>query len=272
MAIVIDPRYLDVDLDAEANRLGIPRGYGDKRHFAPDKGIFYGANRIPPIPRNQWPDLAARIENEKTSGAYLVTRIFDQGREGSCVANATAQAHEIVQALQFGKHRVVHLSAISLYKRIGTSPNSGSYVEDALNEMRKRGILPLAGSDQNDMRFKHVMQNTGFYTRFPQGWEQTAEMFRIAEYAIIDSIDELVNAQFAGFPVIVGRRGHSIVYIQPFYHGNKLYNLYVNSWGRWGQAAGYMSHGFGVDSYDYMLASAQYAVAVMSVTTAYQFV
>lgn len=261
----IDANFLDVDLEQEAARHGYQTGClgyeGEEVLMAAPFG-----DAVPLVPRSQWKGLCQQIETTKSSGAYLVTRIYDQGQEGSCVANAAAQAHEICQSLQFGHRQVVPLSAISLYKRIGSSPNSGSYVSSALRELCSRGILPLATED-NRRRFAHTMPNTGFYQPFPSGWEQTASHFRIHEYYRTWSVDELISALLLGFPVIVGRRGHAICYVQPFYRNDCLYVLYVNSWGKWGQAAGYMAYGFGVDSYALIEQAANGAVVVRSVTS-----
>ena len=43
------------------------------------------------IPREAWGDLTT----EAMGLGVLTSRIFDQGREGSCASNATAQAFEI---------------------------------------------------------------------------------------------------------------------------------------------------------------------------------
>lgn len=261
----IDANFLDVDLDQEALRHGFETGCLGYDGEEPLLAASFGES-VSLIPRSQWKDLCQQIEETKSSGAFLVTRIYDQGREGSCVANAAAQAHEICQALQFGHRQVVPLSAISLYKRIGSSPNSGSYVSSALKELSSRGILPLATED-NQRRFAHTMPNTGFYEPFPSGWEQTAQHFKIHEYYRTWSLDELISALLLGFPVIVGRRGHAICYVQPFYRNGSLYVLYANSWGKWGQAAGYMPYGFGVDSCSLAEQAAYGAVVVRSVTS-----
>lgn len=250
----IDDRYIDVDFEKDPNYV-----FGDRgaRCFADSR--FYD-EVVPLVPRDQWQPLAEKMAAEKTGGEWLVTRIYNQKNEGSCVANATSQSHEIVQAEQFGKENVVHLSAISLYKRIGRSPNSGAMVDDGLDELRTRGVLPL-DTPENKARFgSAVMPNTGFYTAYPSGWEETAKLFRADEYLVHRSVDSVVTALLKRKPVVVGRQGHSICYIGVVYKSGKLLIPYPNSWDySWGSALGDMSGGFGFDSESQLRMSASWA-------------
>lgn len=189
----------------------------------------------------------------------LVTRIFDQKQEGSCVANAYAQANQIVQARQFGRDKVIQLAAISLYKRIGRSASSGANVGDGWEEMLERGILPL-DTPENRARFKHCMQNTGFSTPFPKGWEETAALFKGDEHLSIKTLPGLKTALCNQHPVVVGRDGHSICYDELIEDDGDLFADYPNSWGlKWGDK------GHGRDSEAKMKKSATYAYAVISV-------
>src|SRR5262245_35742095 len=197
----IDDRYIDVDFTTEARYV-----FGDtgRKTFARAYQRFQDA--IPLIPRDQWQAEYEKTQAEGGGAERLVTRSVDQGSEGSCVANASSQAHEIVQAKQWGKDNVVHLSAISLYKRIGRSPGSGSSCDDALDEGTSRGILPL-DTPENRSRFGDaVMANTGFYKPFPANWEATAKLFRYVERFVIESMDELGTALVNQLPVVVGRQ------------------------------------------------------------------
>ena len=208
------------------------------------------------IPESDWQDIAAAIQQRGTGNSALVTRIFNQKQEGSCVANATSQSNQIIQAQQFGKERVIQLSAISLYKRIGRSPNSGAMVSDGLKEMSSRGILPL-DTPENKARFKHTMPATGFYEDFPDGWEETAGMFKSLEWIVIDRVEELVSALLMRWPVVVGREGHSICYCDYLPDGRVKY---ANSWGDWGE------NGFGYDTIKKIKSSSRWAFAPRSVT------
>lgn len=206
--------------------------------------------------------IEATKEQQAAGGGnrLLVTRIFDQKQEGSCVANAYSQANQIVQAKQFGRDKVIQLSAISLYKRIGRSPSSGANVGDGWEEMHERGILPLDNAE-NKARFAHTMPNTGFNQRFPDGWEETAKMFAGDEHVPIRSFEGMLTAEANGHPVVVGREGHSIVYGQLAVEGNSLFSEYPNSWSiKWGDG------GWGRDSEKLMRKACTYAYAVLSVT------
>lgn len=188
----------------------------------------------------------------------LVVEIKSQLSEGSCVSQAFTQSNQVIQALQYGKDKITKLSAISLYKRIGRSPGSGAMVSDGIAEMRSRGILPL-NTEENKAKYKHTMPNTGFYTPFPQGWEETAALFKGDEYYIVRTPQALFTALLKGCPVVVGRSGHSICYVRPMRKNGQRVVKYANSWStNWGDA------GFGYDSSRMIAQSAQWAVAVVS--------
>lgn len=219
------------------------------------------------IPRNQWEAEAEKLEATKTGLEWLITRIFDQDGEGACVSDMTAQAHEVLQAAQYGKENVIHLSAISLYKRIGRSAQSGAMLSDALEEMRSRGILPLDTPENRTKFGEHVMPNIGFNRRFPDGWESTAAKFKSHEAHVVQSVEGLVTALLKGHPVGVGRQGHSIVYVGIRFKSGKMYCPYANSWRLdWGQPMGDMTGGFGVDSESQIRQSSSWAIAWRSAT------
>lgn len=262
--IDINPQFLDVDFSRDPLFQGGFNGMGDSTGQ-----LSYADAGLPIIPEGQWDAYMDRQQAEKSSADYLVTRIYNQMQEGSCVANATSQSHEVCQAKQFGKDKVVHLSAISLYKRIGSSPGSGAMCVDGINEMKKDGILPL---DNEDNRAKYggaVMPNTGFYGKYPDNWKETAKRFRALETYTIRGLNELVTCLLLNMPVVVGRQGHSICYLRAFKKSGSLFVLYVNSWGDWGQAGGTFDKGFGVDSIGTVRQSAQEAFAVRSCVQGY---
>ena len=211
------------------------------------------------IPEKDWRELCEA--RTKASMAHLVTRIFNQGNEGSCVGNAGTQAHQVLQAKTLGKSAVVQMSAMSLYKQIGNSANSGAMVEDAIDRLNDTGILPLDNA-ANKGRFAHTMSHTGFYQPWPSGWKDTAKKFSGIEGFACDTVAEMVSALFRGMPVHVGRAGHSIVYLDPVWLDGSLAVLYVNSWGNdWGGAGGSFKGGFGVDTARYYRESADWCYA-----------
>jgi hypothetical protein len=256
----IDDKFLDVDFTTDSKYVAgaLPEDGS--------KSLLCYEDHQPMIDDSKWPELCEKLSATKSGLEWLIVMILNQLREGSCVGNASTQGHMIRQAVQLGRDLVTKLSASSLYQLIGSSPNSGAMVSDALDEMNKVGIVPL-DTPENRAKFgDSVMPATGFYTKRPSGAAEVAKKFRLNEWFVIRSMEGLVSAQLSGHPVIVGRAGHSICYVRPFYKDGRMYNLYVNSWGEWGQGAGYFDHGFGVDSMSYMRSSAQWAFALRSVT------
>jgi hypothetical protein len=250
-------KFIDVDFSQQPQFVRGDNGHNPLR----DAGRFTTfADETDVIPESRWKEEAEAIQRTGGGCSALVTRIYNQGREGSCVANAASQGHEINQARQHGKPRVVPLSAISLYKRIGRSPSSGAMVSDGLEEMADRGILPL-DTAENRARFgDHVMPPTGFHEKFPSGWESTAKLLTAHEWVICNSVEEIISALLRQWPVMVGRSGHAITYCDVVYDGNTLRVKYANSWGNWGE------NGFGYDSMKLIKSSARWAYALRSVT------
>jgi len=251
---IID-QFLDVDFTRDPNyvkgydSLGDVSMYGAYEDFASAM-----------IPESEWKDRVAEMDAASSGGDALVTRIYNQGREGSCVANACCQSHEMLQALQFGKDNVTALSAISVYQFIGRSPSSGAMVSDGLKRMADYGACPLSDT-KNKARFGTVvMDNTGFYQRRPEGWEGIAKQFRVDEWVVVRSLAGMMSALLNRKPVVVGRQGHSIAYARPMYRSGSLVARYVNSWAAsWGDA------GFGYDTLRQMQMSSGWAFAPLSV-------
>lgn len=250
----IDDKFLDLDFTIDPNYVFGDLGAAVFASAGPSYEDLYGTLSDAEIRAE-----IEKIDAEGGGADRLVTRIFNQGREGSCVANACSQAVQIVQARQSGKANVVQLSAISLYKRIGRSPSSGAMVSDGLDELTKRGILPL-DTPENRTRFGDaVMPPTGFYTKFPNNWEATAKLFAGCESYVIRSVEGIMTALCNQHPVVVGRQGHSICYTRPMIKNGRRVVKYANSWGEWGD------NGFGYDSESQIRASAGWAFALRTV-------
>lgn len=257
----IDPRFIDADFPAFDEYT-----FGDKGRGPLDRIATFSAyeDAVPVIPSSDWRGLAEEIQAAGGGLTRLVSRIYNQRSEGSCVANACSQAHECVQAKQHGKDRVVHLSAISLYKRIGRSPGSGAMVSDGLEEMARRGVLPL-DTPENREKYQRVMPNTGFYADYPRDWEATAALFTATEWHIVRSVEGLITALLNQHPVVVGRQGHSICYCDVVYRDGDPSVVYANSWGDWGFGAGNFDKGFGLDTMGNIRRSAGWAFALRTV-------
>lgn len=260
--VAINPAFVDVDFSKQP--LFVMGDLGPQPAEAKRFAKYEDNAQV--HPESQWKELADAIAKDGGGCSRLVTRIYNQKNEGSCVANACSQAMEIIMAKQFGKKNVVPLSAISLYKRIGRSPGSGAMVSDGLDELAERGILPLDTPENRAKYGNHVMPATGFYEKYPDDWETTAALIRGLEWNICQSVAELISALINQDPVVVGRSGHSICYCDPIYSGSALNVLYANSWNGWGQGGGDFDTGFGVDSMGSIRSSAGWAFALRSVT------
>lgn len=236
---------------------------------APSLEVFSSYESVTPVMTNDEIDRAIEKMDEQDDGLeWMVQRIFDQKQEGSCVANACAQAHQIIQAKQFGPDRVIDLSAISLYKQIGRTAASGAMVSDGLEVICSKGILPLDTPKNRELFGSAVMPNTGFKERYPADWELTAQRFAGAEYHTAKTVNGLMTALCNRDPVIVGREGHSIVLVRPTHHKGNWATKYPNSWREtWGFALGNMSGGFGMDTISQIKKSAQYCFVLRSVNS-----
>ena len=210
------------------------------------------------IPEKDWQGECERLK-AGVGLASLVTRVYNQESEGSCVGNAGGQALEVLQAKTVGRDLVVPISACSIYKQIGSSPNSGASVDDCIDRLNDTGALPL-NTPENMKRFKHTMSHTGFRQAWPSGWKDTAILFSGLEGYVCRSVYEMVSALFRGMCVQVGRAGHSILYLEPVWDGG-LFIDYVNSWGQWGFGKGFFQYGFGRDSRRYYAESADWCYA-----------
>jgi len=195
---------------------------------------------IPLIPEEDWID---RIrEREGMTGLDdLVTKIKNQRNEGSCASNAATQCEEIVRRIQRGLKHWVSISAMSLYKRVGSSAGSGSTIDGNLRELKARGALP-SDTPENRERFRHVHPDTGFDIRLPDGWEETGVLFKAGEWFDIASWRGIITSAIRGWPICYGRKGHAICGVRAVIRNGVIVLKYANSWGNWGD------NGFGYDS------------------------
>jgi len=235
MRVVQD--FLDVDFEnimPEGRLTGaLPRA------SKPGDGRFpLASSRFEAIPRSMWKE---KIESHKPL-TPLVGKIKDQNGEGSCAGNAAVKCGEIVWNFQLGMKRQVELSAMSLYKRTGSGPNSGSNIDSNLTEFMNRGVLPVDNARNREL-FKHVHPAIGWRHRLPEGWTSTAAFFVVVEWLDITTYDELITALLLNMPVCYGRSGHAICGVDPVWHNNSAVVKYANSWHEsWGD------EGFGYDS------------------------
>jgi hypothetical protein len=120
------------------------------------------------------------------------------------------------------------ISGMSMYKRIGRSPNSGAYIPDAASEIFSRGILPVTGEP-----YPHTFsQDGGWSTAMPSGWESTGRMWKAVVYSVSDEESAFRTRMDCRLGDQFGRSSHSIIGFAVTSSGKWAYE---NSWGtRWG--------------------------------------
>ena len=255
----MNPKFIDYDFPSDSNYV---QGYFGKQPELETLCANY--EDVAPVYTDE--QIKEKIANKSRQGgaARLVTRIFNQKQEGSCVGNGSCQAFELAQARQFGKDRVVPISPMSLYKRIGQSAQSGAVVSDAWKEMSAHGVLPL-DTPENKKRFKHTHPATGFSVPLPAGWQEKGAMFKGLEATIIRGVQPLKSALSDEWPVVVGRAGHCICYVDILFQSRWLIP-YVNSWGEWGDKYAHWDYGFGFDTDKLFVSASDWAFAIRSIT------
>lgn len=192
--------------------------------------------------------LAKKIQDRGGGNQRLITRVTDQGQEGSCTSHGATNNMQICQARQVGKKNVIQLSPMSLYKQIGSGPNSGSSPDDAIEVLSTIGQLPLDNEQNRKLFAGQTFPERGFSNRYPDGWKTTAAKFIATESFIADTFEEFISALVQGYGVTYGRQGHCICAVDYVFVNGVWRIKYLNSWGEWGDAGGDFSYGFGYDS------------------------
>ena len=126
-------------------------------------------------------------------------------------------------------------------------------------------MLPLDTSENRAIYAENVMPNTGFNSRYPAGWKEVAKKFRLTEANVIRSVEGILTALARQDCVVVGREGHSILYVRLVWDRNQWKAIYVNSWGDWGFGLGAHEHGFGTDTASQVKKSANWAFAIRDI-------
>ncbi len=252
----IDPKWLDVDFGMEAERIA------EKRNRNPDvegddwEGeMLLGCSPTPQlsvdpeagiklmpkqeiIPVSEWRNLADMQKGRTLD--YLIWLIKDQWREGSCTSNAATQGYQTLLRAALGV--CIEFSAMSLYKRVGSGPNSGSGLGENVTELRDRGVLPTDNAENKEL-FSITFPNVGWSNRLPRDWEDLAINFCIIEFEKITTEEEFGSAIWRGRPVLYGRDGHAILGTRMVYNDGQWRVKYANSWTPdWGD------NGFGYDT------------------------
>lgn len=179
------------------------------------------STRITPLTDRELQELTGEVSLKP-----FVHTILDQGRAGSCAAEATTQAVMIGRAVAGQEHVV--LNPYGLYAYSSGGRDVGSALDANLRFARDTGIPPMDVWPRN---LGPLRKPTGEAA-------EAAKQFRIDEFYEIGSLREMQTALCLGFPVVYGANGHAVCKVE---HTTRDYGLDVNSWGDdWGQG------GFGV--------------------------
>lgn len=258
--------FIDVDFPEEARKLNLSIGSTGRDTLcgAGAGGFELYSDNQPLVDESQW---KPQIEAKNAKGGMLRPFIrvrHDQNGEPSCVSNATVASHEVCQCMLYGPDNVIPLSAISLYRFVGTR-YSGSNLDTNLKRMQQTGCLPL-DTPANKSRFKHTHPHNGYGISMPQGWEETGNQFQILEAFDIDGWKPMVSALLNGWSVIYARAGHCILAVGLAYRNGVLVLEYLNSWGEWGAPVNDMfDAGIGFDSERTAKNAAYGAIAVRTI-------
>lgn len=181
------------------------------------------------VPESEWPQW---IESGINLSAFVVT-VFNQGSVGSCASESCCGALKVVREM-CGLPRI-EFNPYGVYGRVNGGSDSGSSLTDNLAFVRDKGAFPESAWPRS------------------KGWQPTpsseayaeAKKYRIDEYYEIANWAEFASAMLQGWVVYWGYSGHAIVGVDLL---NDQQFLYLNSWGKWGQASKYnpIGYGFGV--------------------------
>ncbi len=251
--VALDDRWIDVDFEEEARKAG--RLLGSTERTGKFGCPLFG-DRVPVM---TWQEIDAAIDAIDAAGGGLDNfkpYQHDQNGEPSCTSNATCSALEYAMQITLGT--CVPLSPISLYRRVG-SRNSGSSVDDNLDEATRVGILPLDCAINRERGISGLHPHNGYGVSPPSNWQTIAGEFRAQEVFDIRSSQEFFTSLCRGWPVVYGRQGHCIICVRPMRSGGNRKGKYLNSWGNWGD------NGFGYDTANQISMGAGWAFAVRSV-------
>jgi len=202
-----------------------------------------------PIPRSQWSQWTARFPVERR--AKSIRHISEQVM-GSCVGHSCGNGVEGASYHMAGDLFFRRLSFMSMYHRIGRSPNSGAYVGDAADEIFERGILPADGETNIDGdAYSHTHQvSGGFYDSLPTGWESTAAAWKCKVFEVTDEESAFRILMDCRLRTHFGRSSHAISGFAVTARGSWAYeNSWGDDWGDLGKSVGYDSRFY--DSYTY---------------------
>jgi hypothetical protein len=185
------------------------------RTFRPGTVCSLFGEKIPVIPVSDWSSLIGEVELRS-----CVTGIKDQDGVGSCAAEGTTQALEIVRKLAGEEY--VELNPWSAYATTSGGVDQGSSIDENLMFVRDFGICPESVWPRSK----------GWRTKPTTTAMDAAVPFKLIEFYDIGTTEEVGTALLLGFPVIYGWQSHCCVLTQLL---TTTVAEYANSWSpNWG--------------------------------------
>jgi hypothetical protein len=203
-------------------------------------------------PRSDWDDLL----DQNVSLERLIQCTHNQKQEGTCASNALDLTYEVCAGMTLGLQSVMMNSPIATYRWIASGPGTGSVISDNIEQLTKVGTLPVDTPENRQkltamgLNPNHVLQHTGYYQRFPTGWEDTAAHFRLDPDGtfIAKTFGGCVTGLLNDYALLYGRAGHAICGVTVVKRNGVYCLKYGNSWGEWGDVGDNGLKMFGYDT------------------------
>ena len=248
----IDPKLIDVvlpehdgypdELAAEDTRDNLMCAAGETSRAFPDS-LW--------IEPEDWADKASENDKHHTWPMNYVDRYTNQDPTHECTCHSLTRCMEGARNRQLGiifpegpkknyrydesqEYGSVWLSPLSIYSEANPNIRGGANVRQVMEIAVRRGALPDK-IQPRDYGFEHTLigtqgrgnsnQSRGDWvklSRFPDGWEKTAALFKPQEVIFPESWEQAVCLVLHGMLVGVGRSGHAIPWGQLIFDGKNL--------------------------------------------------
>lgn len=254
----VDPSLVDVRLPFES-------GYSDRLKAMDTTDALVhccgSASRAFPssmwLERKDWRGKAKQNDEDKSWGYNRLDRFTNQNPTHECTCHSLRANVEAARNKQRGiifndgpkkdfryddsKRGSVWLSPLSVYAEANPRQWGGANVQHVLEIAARRGMLPEKIQPNDDYKFKHDLvgttgnggknQSHGSWVSledFPDGWEETAKLFRPEEIVFPETWEQAVCLVLAGYIVSVGRAGHAVPW--SFWNDEEQVMGYVDSY------------------------------------------
>ena len=191
------------------------------------------------IERKDWKAKAEENDRNKTWALNYIDRFTNQSPTHECTCHSLRAVFEAARnrhrAIIFpegpkkdfryqesGKYGSVWVSALSIYAEANPGKWGGANVQQVLNIAARRGFLPDK-TQPAEYGFKHSLvgtdgqgnsnQSSGDWVAvrdFPEGWQETAKLFKPLEVVFPRSSEEAMCLILHGYALGVGRSGHAV--------------------------------------------------------------